>query len=752
MVLERGKSQIQPDESSPRRDDSSTQSQRGDSGNAASPSTGSHGLHLDRLLMSGGQYHQDTCSESSDEGTRDVAGPVDTKSFDIHRLILSGSKSHQDIHSESSDRDAARAHGDKTVGDKSQSCSDLRRMLSGRQRELGTELRNRSETALDQLNKHIQPDIRYTMNELRSLRDQRYSTRLTDRINDMISNNRGVLLQVTDAFARRGLLRRVSDKCMSHLQTEQEDPLDETINAFKDRNMSAQEVEEHLKHFKVELVSTSHPTTTTPLHLHRQLSETGQHLMAFDDKDSPRKLERTTSELASLDLHPRGLKIENEIEMGLHHMDTIYKVLPKTYTSLKDKVHNVYPGISVPERIIDYSSWRGGDQDGNPNVTGDTLRHALEEGRKRLIPKYISSLDNIANRVMPAVEELKWQDFEPEKQYRQQQLEQAPAKLAEMSQRLNAMLPSSDASTSKDATTSNKDGYKHVSEFYRDLQALHQMMPDETSKRKLEKLMLRVKQFGSRFIGLDVRQESTQHVNAIGELFDPEYSKYEEEKRVEVLEALLQDKSQTLEHYLQYTPAEIVKGEKDGENLNLQNERLTDATRRVLSTLRAIRDAQKETTVEDTAVKDKGVNCYIIAMTHDFSNLLEVQVLSEKSGIDKLPIVPLIETADDLQRSKAILEQAFQNGSFRQYLQRCGNEQTVMLGYSDSAKGDGILTSRVELYKAQEDLTALAQKYGIKMRILPRQWWCHRPWWWVVAQCIHRCTSIRDGGQWWPCY
>jgi len=104
-------------------------------------------------------------------------------------------------------------------------------------------------------------------------------------------------------------------------------------------------------------------------------------------------------------------------------------------------------------------------------------------------------------------------------------------------------------------------------------------------------------------------------------------------------------------------------------------------------------------------------------MTRTLSDLLEVQFFCKQVGITKLPIVPLFETIEDLRSCTTIMQRAFTHPIYRGLLEMCGNQQQVMLGYSDSSKDGGILTSSWELYQAQSRLTALGTSHRIGITI-----------------------------------
>ncbi|HEX6776736.1 MAG TPA: phosphoenolpyruvate carboxylase, partial [Ktedonobacterales bacterium] len=185
-----------------------------------------------------------------------------------------------------------------------------------------------------------------------------------------------------------------------------------------------------------------------------------------------------------------------------------------------------------------------------------------------------------------------------------------------------------------------------------------------------------------------------RHESALAELlqvtglFAGDYTSLDEEARVQLLDNLL----------------------RDPRVLPRQRLHLSKDTQHVLSTFDTIRQARDE-------FGEKAVTCYIISMARTVSDLLEVQFFCKEAGISGLPIVPLFETIDDLRACTGVLERAFSHPVYQQQLAACGNQQQVMLGYSDSSKDGGILTSGWELYQAQERLTDLSARTDIAITI-----------------------------------
>jgi len=211
---------------------------------------------------------------------------------------------------------------------------------------------------------------------------------------------------------------------------------------------------------------------------------------------------------------------------------------------------------------------------------------------------------------------------------------------------------------------------------------------------QLATLIRQLQVFGFHFAALDVRQHSERHARALAELLkvtglrQDDYSTLTESERVDILTDLLSDPRVLPRH-------ELI---------------LSEETRHVLDTFDAIRQAREE-------FGEKAVTCYIISMARTVSDLLEVQFFCKEAGITRLPIVPLFETIDDLRSCPGIMENTFTQANYRGWLASCDNQQQVMLGYSDSSKDGGILTSSWELYLAQTRLAALGASCGIGITI-----------------------------------
>lgn len=498
------------------------------------------------------------------------------------------------------------------------------------------------------------------------------------------------------------------------------------INFLKQNNLDEPAVQHLLDSLSIELVFTAHPTEATRRSLITKSRRITELLEERDFKKmTPRQHVQWQRELESIVTllwrtdavrHVRPTPID-EIKMGIYYLDEVlYDALPDLYDEFEDLLHSDYPSIEVPP-FLRLGSWIGGDQDGNPFVGPATLLEALNLQRGYIIDHYRAAIRSLAQEYSQSLnhlqitDELKAslaQDVTRLPNYERDfggpmALEPYRHKFSFMWNRLEAtkvqapgtktaIFPFSPATHT--ATKTLSVPYANAEELLADLRLVQRSLlhdrEDDLAHGQLTKLIRQVEVFGFHFAALDTRQHSARHEAAIAELLSvtgiskEDYTKLDEEERVKVLEYLLRD-PRLLTH------AGLV---------------LSDATSHILNTFSAIRQARE-------MFGERAVTCYIISMANSLSDLLEVQLLCKEAGIDNLPIVPLFETIGDLRSCTEMLEQAFMHPDYKRYLQRCNMQQQVMLGYSDSSKDGGILTSGWELYKAQERLAALGRQCGV---------------------------------------
>lgn len=505
------------------------------------------------------------------------------------------------------------------------------------------------------------------------------------------------------------------------------------IAFFKKNALDASTLQSLLNQLSIDLVFTAHPTEATRRSLITKSRRLAELLEAHDyiELMTPHEQQHWERELAAvIDLLWRTDTVRqvrlvplDEIKMGIYYLDEIlYDALPDLYSEFEVLLRNAYPDFTMLP-FLHIGSWIGGDQDGNPFVSADTLLSALRLQRGYVISHYRTAIEALAKEYSQSVNHthiapnlLHSIDYDAacmpdyaRELGAQITLEPYRAKLSFMWKRLEATLSSPHRTTTPGWAVSPPEltaihepkksiAYQNANELLSDLRLIYASLLADgeiaLAQGSLAKLIRQVELFGFYFAALDVRQHSERHATALAELLratslcDDDYTKLAEDERVQILEDLL----------------------RDPRILTRSGLWLSPDTCHILNTFQAIRQARE-------IFGCQAITCYIISMSHTLSDLLEVQFFLKEAGINDLPIVPLFETIDDLSNCTKILEQAFTHPDYYLYLKNCHHEQQVMLGYSDSSKDGGILTSSWELYQAQRRLTALGQKYGIGITI-----------------------------------
>ena len=478
-------------------------------------------------------------------------------------------------------------------------------------------------------------------------------------------------------------------------------------------DIDAEAVQHLLDQLSIELVFTAHPTEATRRSLITQTRKIANLLEEHDafQQMTPRQqqswqrdLENTITLLWRTDSirHVR-LQPLDEIKMGIYYLDEVlYTAVPELYNELSQTLGEAHAETTfrVPP-FLRMGSWIGGDQDGNPNVLPDTLLQALALHRAHIIEHYRASIESLAQEYSqsltycPITEELASSIASDAQQLADYDRELGPQtahepyrrKLSFMWRRLGTLLVN-------DATKDEGSTYASPAELLRDLELVRASLlkdgEEGLAQGRLATLIRQVQVFGFHFAAMDVRQHSERHANALAELLrvtgllERDYRDLDEPERVQLLEKLL----------------------NDPRVLPRQNLQLSPETTHIVQTFETIRDARQE-------FGEQAVTCYIISMARAVSDLLEVLFFCKEAGIIGLPIVPLFETIDDLRSCTSTLESAFQLPVYREHVRSCQEIQQVMLGYSDSSKDGGILTSGWELYQAQGRLAELGACHQI---------------------------------------
>jgi phosphoenolpyruvate carboxylase len=412
-------------------------------------------------------------------------------------------------------------------------------------------------------------------------------------------------------------------------------------------------------------------------------------------------------------LRRNRLKVIDEVVNGLSYYDyTFFKELPRFYASLEDQLAATDPTWATLElpSFLRMGSWIGGDRDGNPFVTADALRQALLLQSKHAIGFYLEeihclgaelSLDERYVSVSEQVQELAKAspDHSPHRQdepYRRA-ISGIYARLAATA----AALGHADIARH---LAGEAPAYAHVSELAADLSALHQSLmangSASLSRGRLRRLRRAVDVFGLHLASIDLRQNSDVHQRVVAELVekvmpDIGYNSLSEEERVALLLEELRTPRLLTSPYLDYSPE-------------------------TASELAIVREAAEAHRRYGRA----SVPNYVISKASDPSDILEVALLLKEAGLLRpaesgmhVNITPLFETIADLRNCSRVMEELFSFPDYKRLLLSRGQAQEVMLGYSDSNKDGGFLTSGWELYKAEIELIEVFKRHGVALRL-----------------------------------
>ncbi|HCY61493.1 MAG TPA: phosphoenolpyruvate carboxylase [Oxalobacteraceae bacterium] len=496
------------------------------------------------------------------------------------------------------------------------------------------------------------------------------------------------------------------------------------LERLQQAGVGAGAVREFLEDTLISPVLTAHPTEVQRKSI-LDAAHAIAHLLAERDRQlTPRELAANTAmlraKIATLwqtrMLRYSKLTVADEIENALsYYRITFLHELPGLYQDLEEELDSRFPqkqrnAAPLLPPFMQMGSWIGGDRDGNPNVNAGTMRHALQRHSATILDFYLEqchalgaelSISTLLVEVSPEL--LALADASPDTSPHRQD-EPYRRALVGMYARLaaNARLLGTSHVPLREVAPAAP--YADAGEFTRDLQVLIDSLRSHhgavLARPRLAALRRAAEIFGFHLASLDMRQSSDVHERVLAELFAragaaPDYAGLDEEAKVELLLAELVQPRLLYSPYLQYSDD-------------------TAAELEILRTAREIRSRYGE----------RAIRNYIISHTETMSDLLEVLLLQKECGLlradgagQELMVIPLFETIPDLRNAAGIMDRWLAQPLVRRLVERRGMLQEVMLGYSDSNKDGGFLTSNWELYKAETRLVELFAHHGVKLRL-----------------------------------
>lgn len=469
-----------------------------------------------------------------------------------------------------------------------------------------------------------------------------------------------------------------------------------TVLRLRDAGHSLQDVLGALQRIEVVPVFTAHPTEVarrTVLFKRHRIALALEQLdrVPLTRRKAAQLEENIAAEIAALwqtdEVRRRQPTVTDEISLGLDYYRTvIIEAIPRLYQELAQTLSDTFGEKVEAARLstaVRFGSWIGGDRDGNPFVTPATTAQALELARTMILNHYARALEELVEKLSASdlqtgvstelIERIQQYDqtlttVDPSPENRSQH-EPYRRLLTHMWRRVRAL------------HEHTADAYASPDQFRDDLELMQASLSAHGGARVarayLDPIIRQAATFGFHLHTLDLRQHADFHSIALEDL-------------------------------------------QQAADLESAGATLHDETRVVLDTLRALADLQRSHSPAaiTTHVISGAQSADDVRALLRLAEVAGVQVRPrEKGGSRRLMPVPLFESIADLRAAPEICQALWAEPDYRKYIEAWGNEQEIMLGYSDSNKDGGMITSTWEIYRAHRALQRLAREHGITLRL-----------------------------------
>ena len=484
----------------------------------------------------------------------------------------------------------------------------------------------------------------------------------------------------------------------------------ELFERLRRLNVPPKHLETLLQELDIRLVFTAHPTEIvrhTVRHKQRRVASLLQQLESKTDT-SPSEASGIRLQLEEEirlwwrtdELHQFKPSVLDEVDYALHYFQQVlFEAMPQLRRRLSTALSSSYPDVQLPpSSFCTFGSWVGSDRDGNPSVTTDITWRTACYQRQLMLDRYINAVQNLRDQLSismqwsqvsaPLLESLEMDRLRFPEVYEERatryRLEPYRLKLSFMLERLRLTQLRNDqlaeagwrapadglAPCPPDAQPSEALHYGSIAEFRSELELIRtSLVSTDLTCEPLDTLLTQVHIYGFSLAGLDIRQESTRHSDALDELSryltpDQAYGDLNEDEKVAWLLQELQTRRPLI-------PPSVDWSANTAETVDV---------------FRMLHRLQDE-------FGSRICRTYVISMSHSVSDLLEVLLLAKEAGLvdpsaghADLLVVPLFETVEDLQRAPEVMEQLFQTPLYRDLLPRVGGLglplQELMLGLS----------------------------------------------------------------------
>ncbi|WP_159567170.1 phosphoenolpyruvate carboxylase [Budvicia diplopodorum] len=469
------------------------------------------------------------------------------------------------------------------------------------------------------------------------------------------------------------------------------------FNKLREQNLTDDKIRQAVEQLSIELVLTAHPTEIARRTMIHKLVEVNNCLSQLDHNDladyEHDKIMRRLRQLVAQSWHTDEIrKIRpspvDEAKWGFAVVEnSLWEGVPAFMREFNDQLVDAL-GYNLPVEAVPvrFTSWMGGDRDGNPNVTAKITEHVMLYSRWKAAELFLKDIQVLVSELSmsdctPELREMAGGDdvVEP---YREL-MKRLRTRLMSTHNYLTARLNGERVNCPDDVLI-----YNH--QLWDPLYACYQSLRDSgmgiIANGQLLDTLRRIGCFGLPLVRIDIRQESTRHSDALSELTQylelGHFSEWTEKEKQEFLVNELQSKRPLLPRDWQPSAD----------------------TQEVLDTCKVVAKAP-----------EGSIAAYVISMARTPSDVLAVHLLLKEAGCTfPLPVCPLFETLEDLNNANDVMTQLLNIQWYRNFI---GNKQMVMIGYSDSSKDAGVLAASWAQYYAQEALIKTCDAAGVDLTL-----------------------------------
>ncbi|MDX1404437.1 MAG: phosphoenolpyruvate carboxylase [Woeseiaceae bacterium] len=556
---------------------------------------------------------------------------------------------------------------------------------------------------------------------LRSIRRREGNELAGEELAPLVTNlEMPLAMQVVRAFSTYFQMVNTAEKVhrirrrreyLSNIGQYQPGGLEETMVRLKAAGLDVPALQELLNRLRIEPVFTAHPTEPTRRTILRKEQRIVSRLIDMLNPTMTEQETRTCIENIKLDLttgwqtneNPsEQMTVADELEHVLFFMtDVLYRAMPPFYEDIENAAVRVYGDdgaqLQVPN-IVRFASWVGGDMDGNPNVNAKTIRSTLARQRSLILDLYFRECASLSAKLSQSRQLIGFNKklLERIDHYRDmfpKAYHAVPARHREMPYRVFLRLVQARLQATYDDVAYP---YEEPGQFRRDIQLIATSLDENKGQHAglfaVNRLLRRIDTFGFHFMTLDVRQDALVHRQVVGELLGHD-------------------------DWLQWKPADRAK--RIVRAIELRDsapESQSVAARKALAVFQAIAFCKRK-------YGENAIGPFIVSMTEGADDILSVLLLANFSELHNrhfevpVDIAPLLETVDDLQRGRQILDSLLGNELYQKHLDQRQNRQIVMIGYSDSNKDSGLASARWALQKAQVELAQVVGNHDVELSL-----------------------------------